>query len=991
MHLQTRQGGGGRWNRFVAFALAGFLAFGLIVPAGGADVKAQTPVDETIVVEGEQAVSHNFTGWGSGTIVDPAYSGGAYFRLLTDDAAPAGGYVASYEVNAPVSGVYELGIIATPADEIWTSPYAVRINDGNFVSVVGAREIGRVNDTVRKYTAGLIELREGVNTVSFKVDERRKLGDNHYVLFLDAFSFRKVPLGIHRIRTDAPMNVYEDKDNVKLTVELTESVAAAASVSVEVKDYRGQVLYSGQATVPAKQREAEIPLGTLARGHYTVEVRLANSASAITTYFSVVVPYDQRKMPQSSPFAIDAAFSYLVKPGDIPDFAEAMKRIGVQWVRDRIVWSVVNPAPGVFDYSHYDPLIQAVANKGIKILDVYADAPTWTQSKAGDKLPTDLLATYRYAKDSADHFGSTVQAWEIWNEEEAAFTSQSESADQFAAFLKAAAIGYRDSVAKPLTAVGGLAFRPGDYAQLLMDNQMLKYIDIYNVHSYPKGYAPDDPDIVPFPDHAANHYRFLLANGGAKKQLWVTEAGIPISANGAADMTLREQRAQARYLVTSAVESLSVGVDKHFWFVMPYYKEGTSQYGMFNAENAPYPAYAAEANMTDVLGEAKYARAQANLPSGAQGHWFRNGNRSVLVLWSEQPQSIRLDLHADQVDLVDMMGRKQTIQADRHVLTVQAGPDPMYVVTGNPSDAEAGVPHNGGNNGKAQTKLTQAERIVLNQKYADSARENMKAFGAYKLETETPNRVELEVYNLNDSPVTGKVKGEATGGWKMSPAEQLVSLDPFERKVLSFEVTAGPQTKRNAIADVTFTGTIGGKPTSPTVARITTELTGVQVDPIPGADDPARWIPNISPGGVSHISAGAEAGSVQFKYEFVDAVKWTYPILEFPAGTNYSGKDGIAFMVYSENGVPDTELRLMVDEMNGSTYYTINAFAIKPGWNQVIVPFGSLVWANFGGQDDNGQLDLDRLKGIKLGINTSLNDVPAFAVKDVGTYTVPRQ
>jgi len=985
-----------RQARIAALLLAGLLSFTCTVPAESLHAQeiAVSGEGEGIVVEGEHAASHNFAGSESGIIDDPAYSGGKYLRLSATEEAPAGGYIASYEVQVPVSGVYELRITATPADEVWTSPYSIRINDGEYRPVSDAKETGRVNDTVRKYIVGLVQLQEGVNTITFKVDERRKLGDNKYILFLDAIGLIKVPLGIYRIHSDAPMNVFEADDDASLTVELSENVVSAANVSVEVRNYWQQVVYTGNVSVPAHQREAHIELGKLDKGHYTVSVHLNNTDSEMTTYFSVVVPYHERNMTKSSPFAIDAAYSHLVKPGDIPDFAEALKRLGVQWVRDRFMWSVVNPESGVFDYSHYDPLIQAVAEKGIRIVDVYADAPAWTQSKAGDKLPTDLIAAYRFATDSASHYYDAVQAWEIWNEQDAAFTSPDESADQYAAYLKAAAIGYRDSTARPLIAVGGLAYRPGDYAEQLMDNEMLPFIDIYNLHSYPKAYANGDPDVVPFPDYAAWHRDFLRSHNGGSKQFWMTEAGIPIAANGSNDMTPQEQRAQARYLVTSTVQSLAAGVDKHFWFVMPYYKEGTSQYGMFNADNAPYPAYAAEANMTDVLGEARYARPQTNLPAGAQGYWFRNGNNSVLVLWSEQPQTIKLDLKAGVAELIDMMGENHPINTGWRSVSIQAGPDPIYVKVDNPSLAEAGVRHNKSDrSGKIKTAppLSKAERVVLNQKYPDSARENIKALGAYKLEMEEANRIEVEVYNFNDSTVSGSIMGDASGGWNVSPAVRQVTLAPYERKVLTFDIAAGPEAKRNAIERVTFKGLIGGKRTTASVARISTELSDVQVEPIAGADDPAKWLPNISPGGQSHITAGADPGSVRFKYEFADDVKWAYPFFGFAPGADYTGKDGIAFMLYSEQGVPETELRIMVNETNGSTYYTSTGMTIKPGWNKIIVPFGSLVWANFGVQDDNSRLDTDRLRGIQIGINTTLNDVPAFTLKEVGTYSIPRQ
>ncbi|MDG0809100.1 hypothetical protein [Cohnella rhizosphaerae] len=104
-------------------------------------------------------------------------------------------------------GAYEAIVASTPPEEVWTSPYSIQVNDGEETPVRNALQVGNVNDTVRKYDIGVFFLKQGDNTVTFRVKDRRSYGD--YVLYLDRLSFRKLPAGVRSVETAAPLNVFE--------------------------------------------------------------------------------------------------------------------------------------------------------------------------------------------------------------------------------------------------------------------------------------------------------------------------------------------------------------------------------------------------------------------------------------------------------------------------------------------------------------------------------------------------------------------------------------------------------------------------------------------------------------------------------------------------------------------------------------------------------------------------------------------------------------
>lgn len=758
-----------------------------------------------------------------------------------------------------------------------------------------------------------------------------------------------------------------------------------------MKDYWGHVVADQTQTVPAGQSGITANLGVLPIGHYRVEAALSGSDRSVSGYFAVVAALDDRQVLADGPFAMDTAASWLV-PGDKRfDFARALKLSGITWVRDRFRWNdKVNPAPETFDFAA-DPsksMIEAISAEGIHLLEMYAGSPTWTRD-AASTMPKDLMAAYRFAKQSADYYGDRVAAWEVWNEQNHGFTNDSEAADQYAAFLKAATIGYMDSATKPMVAMGGLAYLPGNYAKLMLQNEIFPYIDPYNFHVHQLYQANgDEPE---FPQDVPVHQQFKDQFGGTDKPMWITEAGLGVPSTPPAELTEEEQRAQARYLVASAVESLSQGTSKHFIFVTPPYQEGANYWGLFSRAFAPYASYAAVSAMTDALGRGQYVGRPQGLPDSVAGHAFRDGSDSVIVLWSSTPREVRLD--GDQASAavrIDLMGGKTALAPDANGgYAVQIGPDPVYVrlqgAAGEaPESAAAGQP------GTTRT-LTSAERVVLYQKYPADVLANSKKNG-YRLSTDRATTLSLEVYNFNDQPMSGVVEGRASGGWVLGEPSRSVTVEPFGKSVVTFAVYAGPQVVANLSSPIVFQGTFNGEKTTKSVARVITPA-DVDIDsPVPGADDPASWrldLPNaISPVGTGTIAAGSEPGSVQFDYSFRDGGdRWAYPFLILPAGTDYRNYTGIAFELYAEQDMPDTTLRLFVNESSGARYFTQAGYTIKQGWNQIQAPFGD--FSLFGGVDPNLQLDPDRIQSLQLGINARQNDVPPFAIKRFGVYRLP--
>jgi polysaccharide biosynthesis protein PslG len=97
----------------------------------------------------------------------------------------------------------------------------------------------------------------------------------------------------------------------------------------------------------------------------------------------------------------------------VPTIASEMSTLGVNWSREDLSWSDVEPQPGVFDWSSFDRTVSAARANGITILPIVGYAPSWSS-------PTDASAYAAFVKAAVERYGPGTQAnlrwWELWNE-----------------------------------------------------------------------------------------------------------------------------------------------------------------------------------------------------------------------------------------------------------------------------------------------------------------------------------------------------------------------------------------------------------------------------------------------------------------------------------------------------------------------------------------------------------------------------------------------
>lgn len=622
-----------------------------------------------------------------------------------------------------------------------------------------------------------------------------------------------------------PLNVFQAGQTTQFIVGFDTPAAQPDVLTYTVRSFWQATVHTGTVQVPAGAMSTTISLPSMASGHYSITVNLDGDAP-ISADFAVVLP---RTVFPDSPVAMDVAGSWYVP--DDPDahminFANVLRLSGVTWIRDRIGWQTVNTARDQFTWSngHTDEWAQRASAAGLKISMMYGEAPVFTHP-SGNKLPLYLQDTYNWAKNAAIHYSGRVQTWEVMNESNAgSWTTANETADQYAAVLKAAAIGYADSGVAPLVALAGMAGSsptPSEqWIRLMLENQVLDYASIYNYHLH-KIYDPTEQPATLLA--GVSPYISLKDDYDSSAPDWLTEAGIRFPGSTGRRLTVAEQQAQARYHVRWVTTSLAQGTDRHFVYLAVPIDSGTGQVGLFGPDFTPYAGYSAIAAMTAALGEGKYRGTVPGLPSTATGYVFADGPDSVLVLWgnSSTTTTVTIGLSQTTASKTNIMGQSSQISRGTNGYTLTLSSEPIYLrVVGT-------VPVNNppGSAPTYQPKvLSPAKRVVLLQQYPAGVSTSARTAG-YRLPTNSTTTVAVKIYNFNSTVRTGSIVGTVQGGWQLTQSTLPVTVAADGVATVNFSIQATAAVQPGVKLPVTFVGQFADGQTSPTTTLITAATT----------------------------------------------------------------------------------------------------------------------------------------------------------------------
>ena len=103
------------------------------------------------------------------------------------------------------------------------------------------------------------------------------------------------------------------------------------------------------------------------------------------------------------------------------DTLDAIAGAGLTWLRQPFRWSDIEATQGTFDFSVYDPIVEAVAaHPTLRLIAVIDESPAWARHAGAEGSrfapPADIATFSAFVDQLARHYASGLSVYQIWDE-----------------------------------------------------------------------------------------------------------------------------------------------------------------------------------------------------------------------------------------------------------------------------------------------------------------------------------------------------------------------------------------------------------------------------------------------------------------------------------------------------------------------------------------------------------------------------------------------
>ena len=285
------------------------------------------------------------------------------------------------------------------------------------------------------------------------------------------------------------------------------------------------------------------------------------AASAALGAVLLVAPATTAAQPASTTAAHDGwGYGFQVQLWHYDPIARSnvigdVTQAGFNWIKQQIDWQEVEVAPGVYDFSELDAVVNDVNAAGLKIMLGFFHAPDFYRSDTSGLMPADPTTFGAFMNAIASRYAGKVQAYELWNEENLDRETGTGNVDPttYLPLLESGYTGVKSADPGALVLLGapspttsnvpGVSIDDVQYLQQLYainGGEVAGYFDVMSAH--PSGFS-NPPDCTPatpqcslsgawntddsfFAFTRVSQYRdVMVANGDVGKQIWFTEYG----------------------------------------------------------------------------------------------------------------------------------------------------------------------------------------------------------------------------------------------------------------------------------------------------------------------------------------------------------------------------------------------------------------------------------------------------------------------------------
>ena len=580
-----------------------------------------------------------------------------------------------------------------------------------------------------------------------------------FLVLLASTAILAAPRAIPSPLPDHPGTVYLAGEKISVIIPVLDLA------TWRVTDYDGKTAAEGQTT------SGRAEFGPLPVGWY--EVRWGEGDSPDLRASLAILQPLAAPTPETSPIGIDVAMAWFYQPPQMPAVANLCALAGVNWVRDRLSWGEVEKTRGEFapPSTKYDASARIQSAAGLRVLQVNHSSPSWA-SPDHKRFPEDLRDAYRFYREMARRWAGRVVALEPWNEADIDGFGGHTGAEM-ASMQKAAYLGLKAGNPEVIACQNVFASANKAILADLAENQAWPYFDTFNLHHYAK--SDDYPGI-----YAA----FRAVSAG--RPLWTTEFSMPVHWAGdekRKDPTDADLRVQSERVAKVFAAALHEGSVAAFYFLLPHYVEGQTQFGIVRPDLTPRPAYVALAAVGRLLADARPLGRLKDVPQNVRAFLFRakpgGEEREMMVAWtSEGTVELALALPDAPVPVYDHLGRARPGP-------LALSPAPIFAVLASGATARLTL------DPPPQTppRATGEACPVVLQAVWPKERTDLKR-SAYRITSGKAEAVPVYVYNFSTAPVEGTFAVAGPRGWRVNFAKD-AKVPPQERLQLALTVEAG--------------------------------------------------------------------------------------------------------------------------------------------------------------------------------------------------------
>lgn len=368
-------------------------------------------------------------------------------------------------------------------------------------------------------------------------------------------------------------------------------------------------------------------------------------------------------------------------PGEQQRGVDAAALCGAKIVRNTLEWQRLQPAPGSWNFTQMDFLVDRHLEAGIELQAFLGFTPRWavpaerrdaSDWKAWSRSAPDLDAWRNYVRVMLERYRGRIRYWEVWNEPDLAGFNRM-SLEEYVALQRAADEIARQVAPEAVIMTGGFA-TVNHHTSLKSPSFQRDYLKLargaFQVHAYHEHGSFDR-----FRNAVDGKFLPMRRETGTDVPWYANETAVS-SMNGT-------ERSQALTLFKKLIFGWSRGAIGYNWYNLrndgfdPM--NGEHNYGMMDCDFYPKPVYSVFNMLAGTFRNMKFVR-ELETGDDFPAFVFTDGENILIPAWNESGSGntpvfvLRSD--AASASAIDLMGNETGQEGERDVTLLAPSPVP---------------------------------------------------------------------------------------------------------------------------------------------------------------------------------------------------------------------------------------------------------------------------------------------------------------------------